>query len=80
MRHKESQSTVIHFSVRHELDKALKEVSANLQLNLHYGFYCKCEDTQHFAELEESTLCTGYIHCDYGCTRMTKEHKVWLQV
>ena len=80
VRRKESKTCDIHFNVRHELDKALRKVSDNLQLNLRYGFYCNCEDTQHFAELEELTLSTGYIHCDYGSTKLTEEHMVWLQV
>ena len=83
VRHQESQSTVIHSNVQHELDKALRKVSDNLQLNMEqhcYGFYCECKDIQHFAKLEELTSPTGYIHCDYGSTKLIKDHMVWLQV
>ena len=83
MRHKKSQSTTIHCDVRHKLDKILRKVSDHLHLNkgqLCYGFYCKCEDVQHFAKLEELTPLVEYIFCGYGSTEVTEEYRVWLQV
>ena len=79
VRHKKSQSSIIHCDVRCELGK----VSNHLQLNkeqLCYGFYCKCEDIQHFAKLEELTPPVEYIFCGYGSTELAEEHRVWLQV
>ena len=83
MRHKSSQPSVIHYNVRYELDKILKTVSGHLQLNIEqlcYGFYCKCEEIQHFAKLKSSTSPMEYIFCDYGYTKLTDGYKVWLQV
>ena len=83
VRHTKSQPTIIHCDVRRELDKILKSVSDRLQLNqeqLCYGFYCKCEDIQHFAKLEELIPLAKYINCGYGCTELTEEYRVWLQV
>ena len=83
VRHRKSQSTIIHCGVRRELDKILRKVSDHLQLNkeqLCYGFYCNCEDIQHFAKLEELTPLAEYIFCGYGYTELTEEYRVWLQV
>ena len=84
VRHKKSQSTVIHCVVRHELDKILRKVSDHLQLNkkqLCYGFYCKFEGIQHFVKLEELTPTAKYFHCKYhGQTEITEEYSLWLQV
>ena len=83
VRHEESQPTIIHCNVQCQLDKALRKVSDHLQLNkgqLCYGFYCKCEGIQHFVKLEELTSPTEYIYCDYGKTKLTGDHRVWLQV
>ena len=79
VRHKESLPTIIHCNVKHDLDKALKNVSHHLQLNkkqLCYGFYCGCK-MQHFAKL---TSLTDYIHCRYHNIKLTEDHRVWLQV
>ena len=83
IRHKSSQSSVIHYNVRHELDKILKTVSYHLQLNteqLCYGFYCKCEEIQHFAKLKSLISPMEYIPCGYGYTKVTEDYTVWLQV
>ena len=83
VRHEEIQPSVIHCNVRCELDKALRRVSDHLKLNkeqLCYGFYCKCEDTKHFAKLVELTSPADYIYCDYGKTKLIEDHRVWLQV
>ena len=83
VRHKKSQSSVIHCDVRSELDKILRKVSDHLQLNkeqLCNGFYCKCEDIRHFAKLNELTPLVEYIFCGYGSTELTEEYRVWLQV
>ena len=84
VRHKKSQSTVIHCSVQCELDNILRKVSDHLQLNqeqLCYGFYCNCEDIQHFAKLEKLTPLVEYVFCGYGpSTELTEEYRVWLQV
>ena len=84
VRHRQSQSRVIHFDVWCKLDKALKKVSDHLQLDkmqLCYGFCCNCEEgIKHFAKLEEFTSLPEYIRCDYGYTRLTEDHRVWLQV
>ena len=84
VRHKKSQSTIIHCGVRCELDNILKKVSDHLKLNkkqLCYGFYCNCEGIQHFAKLEESTPFVEYVFCGYGpSTELTEEYRVWLQV
>ena len=85
VRHEERQPSIIHCNVQCELDKALRKVSDHLRLNkeqLCYGFYCKCEDTQHFSKLEELTSPADYIYCDYrySKTKLTEDHRVWLQV
>ena len=83
VRHKKSQPTIIHCDVQRELDKVLRKVSNHLTLNkeqLCYGFYCKCEDIQHFAKLKSLTSPTEYIRCGYGYTEMTEDYRVWLQV
>ena len=83
VRHKKSQPRVIHFNVLRELDKIVRKVSECLELNkeqLCYGFYCKCEDMQHFAKLKSLTFLTDYICCGYGYTEMTENYTVWLQV
>ena len=83
VRHQSSQSSVIHCSIRHELDKILKTVSSHLQLNaeqLCYGFYCKCEGIQHFAKLKTLISPMEYIPCGYGYTKVTEDYRVWLQV
>ena len=83
IRHKSSQSTIIHYDVRQELDKVMKKVSDHLQLNkeqLCYGFYCKCVDIQHFAKLEELSPLAEYLFCGYSYTEITEEYRVWLQV
>ena len=81
VRQEGSLPTIIHCDVQHDLDKALKSVSHHLQLNkkqLHYGFYCECKRMQHFAKL---TSPTDYIiYCGYGKTKLTEDHRVWLQV
>ena len=80
VRHEETQPAVIHRNIQCELDKALKKVSCHLQLNkgqLRYGFYC---NQQYFAELNELASPDEYIFCDYGKTKLTRDHKVWLQV
>ena len=82
VRHEQSQLT-IHFDVQNELDKALRKVCDRLHINneqLCYGFYCKCEDIQHFIKLEMLTSPIEYMFCDYGKTKVTKDHRVWLQV
>ena len=81
VRHQSSQSSVIHCSVRHELDKILKTVSSHLQLNaeqLCYAFYCKCEGIQHFAKLKTLISPMEYIPCGYGYTKVTEDYRVWL--
>ena len=83
VRHEKSQPSVIHCDVQTELVKALRKVSDHLQLNkeqLCYGFYCKCEEIQHFAKLKELGSPTAYVRCDYSYTELTADHKVWLQV
>ena len=83
VRHEKAQSTIIHSNVRHELDKALRKVSAYLQLNKEkfcYGFYCKCEKIQHFVKLKELTPTTKYISCGYSNNELTDEHRAWLEV
>ena len=83
VRHEKSQPSIIHCDVQTELVKALRKVSDYLQLNkeqLCYGFYCKCEEIQHFAKLKELGSPTDYICCGYSYTELTEEHKVWLQV
>ena len=79
----ERLSVIIHRNVQCELDKALRKVSHHLQLNkeqLCYGFYCKCKRMQHFAKLKELTSPTEYISCGYRNTKLTEDHRVWLQV
>ena len=83
VRHKKSQSSVIHCDVRCELDKILRKVSDHLQLNkeqLCYGFHCNCEGIKHFAKLKSLTTHTEYIRCDYDYIEMTESYRVWLQV
>ena len=83
VRHEESQPTIIHCNVQRKLDKVLRKVSDHLRLNkkqLCYGFYCKCKRMQHFAKLEKLTPPANYIYCDYGKTKLTEDHRVWLQV
>ena len=83
VRHEKAQSTIIHSNVQHELDKALRKVSAYLQLSkdqLCYGFYCKCEKIQHFVKLKELTPTTKYISCGYSNNELTDDHKAWLKV
>ena len=83
VRHEESQPIIIHYYIQRKLDKALRKVSDHLQLNkeqLCYGFYCKCKRIQHFAKLEELTSPTEYISCGYSNTKLTGDHRVWLQV
>ena len=83
VRHKKSQPSIIHCGVQRELDKFLRKVSDHLQLlkeQLCYGFYCKCQDIQHFAKLKSLTSPTEYIRCGYGYTEITKDYRVWLQV
>ena len=83
VRHEETQPTVIHSNIQCELNKALKKVSDHLLLNeklFRYGFNCKCEGIQHFAELEDLASPTEYISCGYSKTKLTRDHKVWLQV
>ena len=83
VRHKRSQSSIIHYNVQRELDKILTKVSNRLQLNkghFCYGFYCDCEDIQHFARLEEFTSSIEYISCGHIVTKLIEDHRVWLQV
>ena len=83
VRHKKSQPSIIHCGVQRELDKFLRKVSDHLQLlkeQLCYGFYCKCQDIQHFAKLKSLTSPTEYIRCGYGYTEITQDYRVWLQV
>ena len=83
VRHEESIPTIIHCNVQHDIDKALTKVSHHLQLNkkqLCYGFYCGCK-MQHFAEAELTSLTDYIIYCGYGKnTKLTEDHRVWLQV
>ena len=87
VRHKERKPAVIHCDIQHGIDKALKNVSSHLQLNegqLCYGFYCECDSEeiiqQHFAELENIASPPEYISCGYSDTKLTRDHRVWLQV
>ena len=83
VRHEESQPTIIHYNVQCKLHKALRVVSDHLQLNkkqLCFGFYCECNRIQHFAKLQELTSPTEYIYCAYDVTKLTENHRVWLQV
>ena len=83
VRHKKRRPTIVHHDVRCELDIALKKVSDHLKLNkeqLCFGFYCECTKMQHFAKLEELTSPTEYICCGYDNTKLTADHRVWLQV
>ena len=83
VRHKKIQPSSIHCNVQRELDQILRKVSDHLQLNkeqLCYGFYCKCEDIQHFAKLKSLTSPIQYICCGYGYTEMTEDYRVWLEV
>ena len=90
VRHGERQPVVIHINIQRELHKALRGVSSDLQLNeeqLRYGFYCKCKEVKHFAELKGlalpspiEALTTEYISCRYSKIKLTKDHKVWFQV
>ena len=83
VRHKKSQHTIIHYDVKCAVNKALLKVFDHLKLNkeqLCYGFYCTCENVQHFAKVIKLTSSTEYIRCGYGYTELTEDHKVWLQV
>ena len=83
VRHEDTQSTIVHCDVRYEFDKVIRKVSDHLQLNeeqLCYGFYCNCENIKHFAKLEKLIPIAKYLFCGYGRTKITEEHKVWLQV
>ena len=83
VRHEESRPTIIHHDIYCELDNALMKVSHHLLLNreqLCFGFYCKCKKIQHFSKLDELTSPTEFIYCDYGKTKLTEDHRVWLQV
>ena len=81
VRHKQPHSTNIHYNVRCGLDKALRKVSDHLKLNkklLCFGFYCNCENIQHFMKLEGPT---EQIRCKYSLyTNLTESHRVWLEV
>ena len=82
VRHKQSQLN-IHVDVRSELDRALRKVCDHLHTSneqLCYGFYCECEEIQHFAKLQTLNSPTEYISCNYSLTKLTKDHRVWLQV
>ena len=82
VRHQECQPA-IHGDVQQEIDKSLRIVSDYLQLNqvlICYGFYCSCRKIQHFVKLDKLTLPTEYIQCRYSSTKLTDDHKVWLQV
>ena len=75
--------TSIHSNVLCKLAGALNKVANDLQLNkeqLCYGFYCDCKTIQHFARLKELASPTEYIFCGRGKTKLTEDHKVWLQV
>ena len=83
VRHKQSQYSIIHCNVQRELDEALRKVSDHLHLNkeqICYGFYCACEGIQHFAKLKDLMSPSEYIKCRYSNTKLTEEHRVWLQV
>ena len=88
VRHEERLPTVIHINIQRELDKALKGVSSHLQVNegqLRYGFYCKCKEIQHFAELKElvspaEASFPEYVFCCSNRTKLTRDYKVWFQV
>ena len=83
VRHKKSHCTVIHYDVKHEVDKALRRVSDHLTLDkeqLCYGFYCTCQNIQHFSKLKECTSSPEYICCGYGYTELTEDHRMWLKV
>ena len=83
VRHKQTQPILIHSNVQCEVDKALRKISNHLHMNkeqLCYGFYCKCEGIEHFAKLKEVSSPTKYICCGYGLTKLTEDHRVWLQV
>ena len=82
VRHKQCQPA-IHGDVQQEVNKSLKAVSNYLQLNqsvICYGFYCSCKIHQHFVKLDKLTLPMDYIQCRYSNTRLTEDHRVWLQV
>ena len=81
VRHKKSQPTIIHHNVQCKLDKALRKVSDHLHLTkeqLCYGFYCKCEEIQHFAKLKEFTSLAQHASCGYYNLELTNDHRVWL--
>ena len=83
VRHKQRQPTTIHYNVQTELEKSLRTVCDHLQVKkdqLCYGFYCQCKQIQHFAKLREMTSPTEYISCGYSNTKLTEDHRVWLQV
>ena len=82
VRSEESQPTIIHYDVQRKIYAALQKAFDNLKLNseqLCYGFYCKCRES-HFAKMEEFTLLTKFIFCNYGYVKLTEEHRVWLKV
>ena len=82
VRHQECQPA-IHGGVQQEVDKSLRVVSDYLQLNhdlLCYGFYCSCRKSRHFVKLDKLALPMEYIQCRYSNTKLTDDHKVWLQV
>ena len=83
IRHEQSEPIIIHCNVLYELDEALKKVSNHLHFTkeqICYGFYCKCKRIQHFAKLKDLTSPTEYINCGYSNTKLTGDHRVWLQV
>ena len=82
VRHQQCQPA-IHSDVQQEVDKSLRAISKYLQLNqglICYGFYCSCKKYQHFVKLDKPTLPMEYIQCRYSNTRLTGDHRVWLQV
>ena len=83
VRHEQSYPISIHYDVLCTLIGALNNVAEGLQLKKKqfcYGFYCKCKKVQHFAKLKELKSSTEYISCGHGNTKLTEDHKVWLQV
>ena len=83
VRHKRNPLSTIYHDVLRELEKALRNVSDQLQMTkeqLCYGFYCQCENIQHFAKLKEVELSTECVFCNYGYVELTDDHRVWLQV
>ena len=83
IRHELREPAIIHYNILYELDEALQKVSDHLHFNkekICYGFYCKCERIQHFAKLKDLTSPTEYVNCGYNNTKLTGDHKVWIQV